>query len=57
MLTLNQSLLNLYMRRFITLEQAISQSTESDELRGMIESANQKMGMGGQPGRPQAPYR
>jgi twitching motility protein PilT len=37
MMTLNQSLLNLYLRRFITMEQAINQSTEPDELKSMIE--------------------
>jgi twitching motility protein PilT len=37
MMTLNQSLLNLYLRRFISLEQALLQSNEADELRGMIE--------------------
>lgn len=38
MLTLNQSLLNLYMRRFITLEQALNQSIEVEELKNMIEA-------------------
>jgi len=37
MTTLNQSLLNLYLRRFISLEQAILQANEPDELKGMIE--------------------
>jgi len=37
MMTLNQSLMNLYLRRFITLEQALLQSNEVDELKGMIE--------------------
>lgn len=37
MLTLNQSLLGLYLRRFITLEQAMHQSLEPDELKSMIE--------------------
>lgn len=44
MLTLNQSLLNLYLRRFITLEQAINQSTEGEELKSMIDQANAKAG-------------
>jgi hypothetical protein len=44
------------MRRFITLEQAISQSTEAEELKAMIESATAKMGgQGMQQQRP--PYR
>ena len=55
MLTLNQSLLNLYIRRFITLEQAIGQSTEPEELKNMIENANAKMGGQAAPQRP--PYR
>jgi twitching motility protein PilT len=47
MMTLNQSLLNLYMRRFISLEQALLQSSEVDELRNMIEQRQAKMGMPG----------
>jgi twitching motility protein PilT len=47
MLTLNQSLLNLYLRRFISLEQALLQSIEADELRNMIE---QRGGGVSQPG-------
>jgi twitching motility protein PilT len=46
MMTLNQSLMNLYLRRFISLEQALSQSNEADELKGMIE---QRAKSGGQP--------
>ncbi len=38
MMTLNQSLMNLYLRRFISLEQAVMQSNEADELKAMIES-------------------
>lgn len=38
MMTLNQSLMSLYLRRFITLEQALTQSNEVDELKAMIES-------------------
>ena len=56
MMTLNQSLLNLYLRRFITLEQALNQSTEADELKSMIEQANAKAGQMGL-GRQQQPYR
>lgn len=37
MVTLNQSLLGLYVRRYITLEQAMRQSLEPDELRTMID--------------------
>jgi twitching motility protein PilT len=55
MMTLNQSLLNLYMRRFITLEQALNQSTESEELKNMIE---QRVAKVGSPDRPnQQPHR
>jgi twitching motility protein PilT len=43
MLTLNQSLLNLYLRRFISLEQALNQSLEADELKTMIEQRAGKM--------------
>ncbi len=38
MMTLNQSLLGLYLRRLISVEQALSQSLEVEELRGMIDS-------------------
>ncbi len=38
MQTLNQSLLNLLARRFISMDQAVSHSTEPDELRNMIEA-------------------
>ncbi len=48
MLTLNQSLLNLYLRRFISLEQALNQSLEPDELKNMIEHRAKMGGM--QPG-------
>jgi hypothetical protein len=57
MMTLNQSLLSLYLRRFITAEQALNQSTEVEELKSMIEQANAKAGLAGQAGRPQQPYR
>jgi twitching motility protein PilT len=46
MMTLNQSLMNLYLRRFISLEQALLQSNEADELKGMIEQRAQKAGLG-----------
>jgi twitching motility protein PilT len=42
MMTLNQSLLNLYIRRFITLEQALNQSTEVEELKAMVERSAAK---------------
>jgi len=48
MMTLNQSLMNLYLRRFISLEQAMMQSNEADELRGMIEQRAKAAGMGEQ---------
>jgi twitching motility protein PilT len=56
MVTLNQSLLGLYMRRFITLDQAINQSTEPEELKTMIANA-EKAGGAPQGGRSQQPYR
>ena len=46
MMTLNQSLMNLYLRRFISLEQAINQSNEADELKGMIEQRAAKTSLG-----------
>jgi twitching motility protein PilT len=45
MVTLNQSLMSLYLRRFITLEQALQQSTEPEELKSMIEQNANKHGM------------
>lgn len=39
MQTMNQSLLNLYQRRLITLEEAIGRSQEPDELRQMMSNA------------------
>jgi twitching motility protein PilT len=54
MMTLNQSLFSLYTRRFITLEQALNQSTEAEELRTMIERSAGKMST---PERPGQPYR
>ena len=53
MMTLNQSLMNLYLRRFISLEQALLQSNEADELKGMIEQRAKAAGLGEQQ-RPQA---
>jgi twitching motility protein PilT len=49
MMTLNQSLLNLYVRRFITAEQALNQSTEPEELKSMIEQHANKMAAGAGP--------
>ena len=53
MMTLNQSLMNLYLRRFISLEQAILQSNEADELKSMIEQRAAKGGLGEQRGQQQ----
>jgi twitching motility protein PilT len=55
MMTLNQSLMNLYLRRFISLEQALSQSVEPEELKTMIESRAGKTQQGG--AAPGQPYR
>jgi twitching motility protein PilT len=53
MMTLNQSLMNLYVRRFISLEQALLQSNEVDELKGMIENRAKAGGLGEQQQQPQ----
>ena len=37
MQTLNQSLFNLLMRRYVSLEEALSRSLEPEELRPMVE--------------------
>ncbi len=55
MMTLNQSLMNLILRRFITPEQAINQSTEPDELKMMIEQRGGGKVQTGQ--NPAVPYR
>src|SRR3990167_7687612 len=47
MQTMNQSLLTLYQRRLITLEDAIGRSSEPDELRQMIANTGGMGGMGG----------
>jgi twitching motility protein PilT len=56
MITLNQSLMSLYLRRFISLEHALQQSTEPEELRSMIEQNANKHGMPA-PATRQQPYR
>ncbi len=56
MMTLNQSLMNLFLRRFISLEQALSQSVEPEELKNMIEQKQAKLAQQG-PGAPGQPYR
>ncbi len=45
MQTMNQSLMNLYSRRLISLEEAIGRSQEPDELRQMLSNAGVKTGM------------
>ncbi|MGQ9857881.1 MAG: type IV pilus twitching motility protein PilT [Thermodesulfobacteriota bacterium] len=53
MQTMNQSLMSLYQRRYITFEEAISRSSDPEELRNMMSSAaGQRPAM-----RPQRPLR
>lgn len=47
MQTLNQSLYSLYMRRLITLEEAMGRSSDQDELRSMIEGRSAHIGQQG----------
>jgi len=47
MQTMNQALCSLYLKRLITLEEAIGRSTDVDELRTMVANA-EKSGPGGQ---------
>src|SRR6187399_2521578 len=47
MQTMNQSLFSLYARRLITLQEAMGRSTDSEELRGMIEGRTPAPGQGG----------
>lgn len=44
MQTMNQSLLNLYMRKFISLDDALGRSMDPDELRQMMASPAQQRG-------------
>ncbi|MDP2689344.1 MAG: PilT/PilU family type 4a pilus ATPase, partial [Deltaproteobacteria bacterium] len=44
MQTMNQSLMNLYTRRLITLDDALARSQEPDELRQMLSNAGVKTG-------------
>ncbi|HVJ89597.1 MAG TPA: type IV pilus twitching motility protein PilT [Labilithrix sp.] len=55
MVTLNQSLLSLYSRRFITLEQCLTHSTEPEEMKTMLDNFARQQGTGQRPGQP--PYR
>ena len=50
MQTMNQSLVNLYSRRLISLEDAYGRSSDPDELRQMLSTAG-ALRQGGQPGR------
>jgi len=50
MLTLNQSLCELYMRRQITLEEALWSSSDQAELRSMVDSAQKAAGTQKRPG-------
>ncbi len=45
MQTMNQSLMNLYTRRLITLDDALARSQEPDEFRQMLSNAGVKTGM------------
>jgi twitching motility protein PilT len=47
MQTLNQALCSLYLRRVITLEEALGRSSEIDELRTMIATAQSQAGAAG----------
>ncbi len=49
MQTFNQSLLDLFLRKVITLEDAIGRSSDADELKTMIANAQAGVGPGGQP--------
>lgn len=47
MQTMNQSLLNLYMRKFISLDDALGRSMDPDELRQMMSSPGQHRNVSG----------
>ena len=44
MQTMNQSLVSLYMRRLITLEEAIGRSADPEELQTLIANAGKSSG-------------
>ena len=50
MVTMNQSLLDLYVRRLITLDDALGRCTDVDEFRGMLQTAGGRADGGGRPG-------
>ena len=50
MVTMNQSLLDLYVRRLITLDDALGRCTDVDEFRGMLQSAGGRADGGGRHG-------
>jgi twitching motility protein PilT len=47
MQTMNQSLMNLYIRKFISLEDALGRSMDPEELRQMISSPSHQRGTAG----------
>jgi twitching motility protein PilT len=49
MQTMNQSLLDLYMRKIVTLEDCLARSSELDELKQMILAAGGSLGSHAQP--------
>ena len=57
MQTLNQSLLNLYLRNIISLDEALGRTSDLDELKTMLANsqAGGPTGPPGTPGRPQPP--
>ena len=56
MQTMNQALLDLYMRRLISLDDALARCTDADEFRNMIQKAGAPQRSGQRPGSP-ASYR
>ena len=50
MQTMNQNLVTLYQKRLITLETAMSASSQKDELEQMIEPRRRRRGRGGDAG-------
>jgi twitching motility protein PilT len=51
MMTMNQSLCDLFVRRLITLDDAMNRSSDVDELKTLIASASSQTGSGSQPGK------
>jgi len=56
MTTMNQSLMDLYLRRLITLDEALGRCTDPEEFKGMLQNAGARTGPAAAPPRRQVEY-